>query len=64
MTNAPRMHHRKREPDEVPSVGRSRSLRQMTRRELWSQIGVAAAGWIIVLALTRLWWRVYRVVSQ
>jgi hypothetical protein len=36
----------------------------MTRREIWTFIGVAAAGWVIVLALMRIWWTIYRAVDQ
>ena len=38
--------------------------RRMTRREIWTQIGVSAAAWVILFALARIWWRVYLVVSQ
>jgi hypothetical protein len=37
---------------------------RMSRRELWSVLGVYAAGWVMAFALARVWWRVYLVVSQ
>ena len=37
---------------------------RMSRRELWHVMGASAAGWVMVFALVRVWWRVYLVVSQ
>jgi hypothetical protein len=36
----------------------------MSRKELWNLMGVSAAAWVMVLALVRVWWRVYLFVSQ
>ena len=47
-----------------PPLNRSEQRRRMTRREIWTLIGVAAAGWVMLFALLRIWWRVYLVVSQ
>jgi disulfide bond formation protein DsbB len=37
---------------------------RMSRKELWNLMGVSAAAWVMVLALVRVWWRVYLFVSQ
>ena len=33
----------------------------MTRKEIWRQIGLSIAGWVMFIALVRIWWRVYLV---
>jgi hypothetical protein len=48
----------------VPDASVNRPARtRMSRRELWNLIGVSAAGWVMVFALIRVWWRLYLVVS-
>ena len=43
---------------------RPHARRRLTRQEIWNHMGVSAAGWVMVFALVRVWWRVYLVVSQ
>ena len=33
--------------------------RRMTRREIWTQIGVSFAGLVMFFGLVRGWWRIY-----
>jgi hypothetical protein len=61
MTDAPRLDDGK--PEEALIANHPRR-RRMTRREIWTQIGVSAAAWVMLFALARIWWRVYLVVNQ
>ena len=31
----------------------------MTRKEIWTQIGLSIAVWVMFIAFVRIWWRVY-----
>ena len=35
--------------------------RRMTRKEIWTHMGASFAGWVMFVALVRIWWRVYLV---
>lgn len=36
-----------------------RDRRGMTRRQIWNQIGVSVAGWLMFFSLIRVWWKIY-----
>ena len=41
------------------TVNKASPRRRMTRKEIWTQIGLSVAGWVMFVAIVRIWWRVY-----